>query len=73
MLKETTLRSQDLNCPSCVGKIERALSRTNGVKRAKVHFGTGRIVVEHDQRFVDEADLIDVIGNVGYSAKVTAF
>lgn len=72
-VKRTTLRSQDLHCPSCVAKIERALTGTAGVRSAKVNFSSGRIVVEHDPGVITPAGLIDVVGRVGYAAKVTAF
>jgi copper chaperone CopZ len=72
-LKRTTLRSKDLNCPSCVGKIERALGQTPGVTSAKVHFSTGRIVVEHDPAIAPVNELIEIIGRVGYVAKATGF
>ena len=45
---KTILRSDDLSCPSCVPKIEKALGQIDGVTDAKVHFATGRIEVEYD-------------------------
>ena len=70
--RKTTFRSQDLSCPSCVSKIERALSATPGVADAKVHFTTGRIVVEHDPSVAPANLLVNVIGRTGYKAKVSA-
>ena len=72
-IKTTTLRSNDLNCPSCVAKIERELQQMEGVKTAKVAFATGRIQVEHDPRVAPAQQLVEAIGRVGYSAKVSAF
>ena len=42
---KTVLRSQELSCPSCVAKIEKALNGVEGVTSAKVFFNTGRIDV----------------------------
>ena len=72
-LKKTTLRSPELNCPSCVSKIERELERLDGVANAEVHFSTGRIVVEHDPNRATTDALIQAIGRAGYAAKVSAF
>ena len=72
-ITKTTLRSRDLNCPSCVSKIERELKRVAGVINAKVHFSTGRIVVEHDPRSANSDRLIKAIGRAGYTASVSAF
>ena len=71
--KKTTLRSQDLNCPSCVPKIETKLTSIEGVSGAKVHFATGRIVVEHDREQVTTDDLVKAVEQVGYKAKASAF
>ena len=54
---DTILRSNQLNCPSCVNNIEMALKNLKGVHYAKVHFNTGRIEIrpepcgrKHDYR-----------------------
>ena len=46
-MQKTTLRSQELTCPSCVAKIEKALGALDGVELAKVP-QHGRIEVQHD-------------------------
>jgi copper chaperone len=69
----TLLRSQELSCPSCVAKIEKALKGRDGVGDAKVYFNTGRIEVQHDPERVSTEDLIKAIQEVGYEAKVAAF
>ncbi len=70
---KTLLRSQELSCPSCVAKIEKALKSVDGVKEAKVHFNTGRIEVEHDPSLTDTEQLIKTIRAAGYEAKVAPF
>ncbi|HET9015846.1 MAG TPA: heavy-metal-associated domain-containing protein [Thermomicrobiaceae bacterium] len=70
---KTLLRSRDLTCPSCVAKLEKALTTVAGVERASVHFTTGRIEVEYDPARVRVDDLVRVIGASGYEAKVSAF
>lgn len=72
-IKKTTLRAQDLSCPSCVAKIEKSLSGTPGVERAEVHFNTGRIAVEYDPARATTDDLVKAVANAGYVAKVSAF
>lgn len=69
---KTILRSQELSCPSCVAKIEKALVAVDGVEQAKVHFNTGRIEVEHKPT-VEPVKLVNVIREVGYEAKVSSF
>lgn len=70
---KTILRSQELSCPSCVAKIEKALKAVDGVENAVVHFNTGRIEVEHDPQAVRPDELAGVVRSVGYEAQVSAF
>lgn len=72
-MKKTILRSQELTCPSCVAKIEKALKSVDGVAEAKVFFNTGRIEVQHDPAQVDADSLVNAIKSVGYEAKVSSF
>lgn len=70
---KTLLRSEELSCPSCVAKIEKALQGVSGVSAAKVHFNTGRIEVEHDPQQADGDELVEAVRNAGYEARVAAF
>ena len=70
---KTLLRSQELSCPSCVPKIEKALKRVDGVETAKVHFTTGRIEVEHDPERAGTEDLIKAVRTAGYESTISAF
>ncbi len=70
---KTVLRSQDLSCPSCIAKIEKALLYEEGVSEAKVFFNSGRIEVVHDSQKVDTKKLVEVVRSIGYEAKVSAF
>lgn len=40
MLKNTTLRSDEFTCPSCVAKIENKLNGLDGVENAEVKFSS---------------------------------
>ena len=69
----TLLRSDELSCPSCVPKIEKALLALPGVIKAEVKFSSGRIEVEHDPALSDAAALVNSIAKTGYAAKPSAF
>lgn len=70
---KTILRSQELTCPSCVAKIEKALQSLAGVETATVHFNTGRIEVQHDSQRVNVDALVKAVRSAGYEARVAAF
>lgn len=70
---KTILRSEDLNCPSCVNNIESNLNAIEGIQKAKVHFNTGRIEVEYDAESVTDQDLVEAVREYGYEATVSQF
>ena len=70
---KTLLRSQELSCPSCVAKIEKALKAVDGVQDAKVHFNTGRIEVEHDPDQAAGETLVEAVRSVGYESRVAPY
>ncbi|MDY0087429.1 MAG: heavy-metal-associated domain-containing protein [Coriobacteriia bacterium] len=71
-LTNTVLRSDELSCPSCIGKVESKLNSMDGVASAEVKFASGRIIVEHDASKVTVRDLVDAVAEMGYAAKPSA-
>ncbi len=69
----TTLRAEGFSCPSCVAKIEKQVGRLPGVSNVKVHFGSARIVVEHDPAVTDVDAFVAAVAKAGYTAAPTAF
>ncbi|HLS67748.1 MAG TPA: heavy metal-associated domain-containing protein [Kiloniellales bacterium] len=69
----TTLRSDELSCPSCVPKIEKALQALPGVEKAEVRFNTGRILVSHDPEQAPVEALVQAVADTGYKASPAAF
>jgi len=70
---KTIFRSQELSCPSCVAKIEKALKAQEGVQQAQVFFNTGRIEVIYDPGLTGTDKIIETIRSAGYEARVSAF
>ncbi|MFA7505927.1 MAG: heavy-metal-associated domain-containing protein [Burkholderiaceae bacterium] len=71
-LKNTTLRSDEFSCPSCVEKIETRLRRMDGVEAAEVKFASGRVNVTHDPVKASVRALVDAVAEVGYTVKPSA-
>ncbi len=69
----TTLRSQDLTCPSCIAKIEKGLQGLDGVSTAKVQFNSGRIEVEYDESQTSVAAIQDLVRKLGYETEESAW
>jgi cation-transporting ATPase V/Cu+-exporting ATPase len=59
-----------MSCGSCAARVQRALSRQEGVADALVNYATGRATVEVDPGQVDPAGLVAVVERAGYGAAV---
>jgi Cd2+/Zn2+-exporting ATPase len=55
----------DMDCPSCAGKVEKALAGTEGVEGYETHPTTGTVVVTYGAG-TTEADVVAAIEGVGY-------
>ena len=71
----TTVRSdiavEGMTCAACANRIQRKLTRLEGVQDARVNFANGRATVVHDEQ-VDDDEFRSVIEGLGYGAPVVA-
>jgi copper chaperone len=63
---KTTLQLETLTCPTCAQKIERILSKTEGVQNASVAFALSRVTVEYDEEKTSVAEFEKIINKLGY-------
>ncbi|WP_426230790.1 heavy metal translocating P-type ATPase [Pararhizobium sp. DWP3-4] len=65
-LRQTNLSVPNVHCAACIGKIERALSKLDGVENARVNLSTRRVSI----RWRDNAvpDFCGVLYRLGYPA-----
>ena len=62
-----------MTCGSCAARVERALSKQDGVERAAVNLATERAVVAFDPERLAVDDLVAAVGKAGYGlAPITA-
>ncbi len=61
-----TFKIEDLDCPNCAAKLERAIAGIEGVTRASVSFIAGKMIVE-----AEESDMPAVIAAIPSVAKKT--
>ncbi|MFH1187213.1 MAG: heavy metal translocating P-type ATPase [Candidatus Levyibacteriota bacterium] len=57
-----------MHCASCVGVIEKELTKTKGVILANVNIATEEAFVEYDPKLTSESIICSAISNVGYLA-----
>ena len=61
-----TFKIEDLDCPNCAAKLEKAISEIPGVLKASVSFIAGKMIVE-----ADDGDFEDIVKKIPSVAKKT--
>lgn len=65
-MSKVIMKLDDLSCPSCMAKIEGALTATKGVSSAKVLFNASKVKVEFDEKLVAADELVRKVEKLGY-------
>jgi cation-transporting ATPase V/Cu+-exporting ATPase len=61
-----------MTCGSCAARVEKALTRQDGVTRAAVNLASERVTVAFDPAAVDTDDLVAAVGRAGYGLRPIA-
>jgi P-type Cu+ transporter len=69
-LAQITLPVRGMTCASCVRRVERALSRKEGVAEASVNFAAEKASVTYEPTTASPDELIGAIRDAGYGADV---
>ncbi len=67
---EITLPITGMSCASCVNRVEKALTKTEGVIGASVNLAAEKAKVEYDPAVCEPKDLVGVVEDAGYGAEV---
>jgi Cu+-exporting ATPase len=65
-LTTLTLPVEGMTCASCVGRVEKALNRTDGVTNASVNLATEQAEVTYDPAVTDAGAVAEAIERAGY-------
>lgn len=65
-MKTITLQLETLSCPSCIRKIESALSSLNGVKEVRVLFNASKVKAQIDNAQSSAELLVETVENLGF-------
>lgn len=61
-----------MSCAACARRVERALAKSDGVRKATVNFATSRATVEYDPGATSIRILMDAVKATGYDVAQTA-
>lgn len=70
-MEKIDLNIEGMHCQSCVFTIEKSLSEKEGISKATVNFSTEKATVQFDEKQLKKEDIIKIIKDKGYKAKVS--
>ncbi len=68
-MQKLTLKLGELSCPSCMSKIQKAMSQQSGVHHVDVLFNASKVKVEIDNTLTTPDQLAQVIKDLGYQVE----
>ncbi|WP_270648795.1 heavy-metal-associated domain-containing protein [Limosilactobacillus mucosae] len=68
-MKKVVLKLNDLSCPSCMSKIQKAVSQQPGVKDAVVMFNAGKVKAEVYEKLIAPEKLGSIVNQLGYQVE----
>ncbi len=69
-MKTVNIKIQGMSCSSCVGRVEKTLSKIPSVKEAKVSLATNSAIVHYDEKLGAPQDLVNAVETIGYDASL---
>ncbi|WP_449538797.1 heavy-metal-associated domain-containing protein [Ferdinandcohnia sp. Marseille-Q9671] len=68
-MKTATYQMEELTCPSCIAKIEKALTKEKGVDKVHVLFHSGKVKVSFKESETTPAHFAGLLKKLGYPVK----
>ncbi|MFY9901086.1 MAG: heavy-metal-associated domain-containing protein [Trichococcus sp.] len=68
-MSQTVIQLGPVTCPSCIKKIESAVSKIEGVETVKVLFNSSKVKAEFDGNKTSGNDISEIIQKLGYSVE----
>jgi len=69
MSKSEVLKISGMSCAACSARIEKKLSRMEGIQNAAVNLASEKAVVEYDSSKIKISDIIKAVEELGYGAE----
>lgn len=70
-IKRLNLPVEGMTCASCVARVEKAISKVEGVKNVSVNFATEKASFEIDPEKVNMAKIMEAVEEAGYKISVS--
>lgn len=67
--KKLELQIDGISCQACVAKIERKLSKTNGVEKALVNISNNMANIDYNEKEIKASEIMETIEKLGYTPR----
>lgn len=71
MMETVYLDITGMHCPDCPAKVERSVSKLNGVRKVKVDYETESGYVTYNKKLISLTDIINRIDKLEFEAKTS--
>ena len=61
-----------MTCSACSSRVEKSVSKLNGLESVSVNLLTNSMQVEYDASVISDGDIIEAVEHAGYGASVQA-
>ena len=65
-MKQQVYTVQNMTCAACSARIEKILSRKNGIKSAAVNLASEKLTVQFDEDTITSQQIMDAVAQIGY-------
>lgn len=69
-MKKVKFDIQGMTCSSCSSHVEKAVSKLKGMQKVNVNLLSNNMVVEYDEKLLNNEEIIKAVIKAGYNAKV---
>ncbi len=63
--------SPDISCAACVARVEKVLSKKEGVNSVSVNLLLKEISVDYDEKVISEEDIVNILDKIGFRSSIT--
>ena len=67
-LKKNKFNIQGMTCSSCQAHVQKAVENLNGIKNVNVNLLSNSMIVEYDEKTLNDKKIIEAVKNEGYGA-----
>lgn len=69
-MQKTKFNIQGMTCSSCQAHVQKAVEKLDGTKKVNVNLLSNSMIVEYEEKTLDDKKIIEAVRNAGYQASI---